>query len=297
MTTTEAHRLCRDYYNNDNPTEDETFLFTEALAYLIETTKKPEYMVELGGHYYARKDFHLARKYYELAAEYDYEIAYECLGYIWYYGRTGERDYEKAFYYYKKAAEQGNIVCQYKLADMFKNGYGVEKDYDRYKAIIKHLYPKVKDSRSVYDPVPEIFTRLARIYTEEGRIDDAIHLYFYAKDFLAQRISCNAFFGNLNIMKWLINDLYELIEFDADHFDLYDLYYLLNQPVHVTFVCNGQKQDLRAVEENGAIVICFNQKWYRTSDILLQNATINNRKLTSIYDELTDFQIIDPTNE
>lgn len=98
-------------------------------------------------------------------------------------------------------------------------------------------------------------------------------------------------------MKCLINDLYKLIEFDADHFDLYDLYYLLNQPVHVSFVYSGQKQDLRAVEENGEVVICFNKKWYRTIDILFQNATITNRKLTSIYDELTDFHIVNPTNE
>ena len=47
----------------------------------------------------------------------------------------------------------------------------------------------------------------------------------------AQRIRHNAFFGNLNIMKWLIDDLYELIEFDEEYFDFFDLYYLLRRRI------------------------------------------------------------------
>jgi hypothetical protein len=37
-----------------------------------------------------------------------------------------------------------------------------------------------------------------------------------ARDFLAQRIRYNPFFGDLNMMKWLIDDLYEIIEFDPE---------------------------------------------------------------------------------
>ena len=56
-------------------------------------------MMQLGGHYYGIRRFDLALKYYELAANFEILDAYECLGYIWYYGRTGERDYAKAEIY------------------------------------------------------------------------------------------------------------------------------------------------------------------------------------------------------
>ena len=101
---------------------------------------------------------------------------------------------------------------------MYKNGYFVEKDYEKYRQIIEELYPKVEYAQYLGEPLPEIFTRLAHIRKEEGKTDEAIDLYLRTKDFQAQRISCNDFFGDLNIMKWLIDDLYKLIEFNREDF-------------------------------------------------------------------------------
>ncbi|MCR5268522.1 MAG: hypothetical protein K6E16_08400, partial [Lachnospiraceae bacterium] len=211
MTIREARNIARAFERNHNATDDDVFQFTEAMNYLIEELHDPADMMYLGGYYYEIRRFDLALKYYEMAATYDYDPAYECLGYIWYYGRTGERDYEKAFTYFSRLMEKGDFVSTYKVADMYKNGYFVEKDQKKYEQIIEDLYPKVRDLDNVFDPVPEVFTRLAHIRTDQGKIEEAVELYLYAKDFLAQRIKYNAFFGNLNIMKWLIDDLYELI--------------------------------------------------------------------------------------
>ena len=136
MTITESKRLVSDYYKISLPDEEDDFRFTEALGFIIETNRDPQAMMELGGWYYDKKIFDLALKYYEMAAEYKYEGAYVCLGYIWYYGRTGERDFEKAFKYYSLAADAGDYEAAYKVADMYKNGYYVEKDEEKYKSLI-----------------------------------------------------------------------------------------------------------------------------------------------------------------
>jgi len=52
MTIIEARRIWSDYHFMTNPTEEDTFLYVEALRYLIEETKASDYMVELGGMYY-----------------------------------------------------------------------------------------------------------------------------------------------------------------------------------------------------------------------------------------------------
>ncbi len=133
MTIHEAKKICSNFYELTNPTEGEAFVFTEAMKFLIDKTKDPSYMLDLGGYYYELRHFDLALKYYELAAEYDFLPAFTCLGYIWYYGRTGEKNYEKAFYYYDKGAKLGDIVSAYKkVADMYKNGYFVDRDYEKY---------------------------------------------------------------------------------------------------------------------------------------------------------------------
>ncbi len=292
MTVEEARQIQRDFYEISVPSEEDIFLYTEAMEYLIHEEKKPEDMLTLGGWYYGQKDFDLALKYYEMASVYDIDEADECLGYIWYYGRTGQRDFEKAFNYYSRSMARGNLVSTYKLADMYKNGYYVEKDYDKYKEMIEDLYPKIEKTQYLFEPLSEIFTRLARIRREEGKLDEAADLFLRAKDFLAQRISYNAFFGNLNIMKWLIDDLYEILEFDPEFVDFYDLFYVLKTPARVSFYYKDRKQNLESLMEGGACVVHFNDKWYHDRDEFFSKAVIDDKKLTDIYDDLYGFEVI-----
>ena len=291
MTIKEAKEICARLERDDETlSEEDFFLYTEALGFLIEKTHKPRYMVELGGVYYARKDFDLALKYYEMAADLGSESAIEGLGYIWYYGRTGTVDYEKAFRYFSSLKH--NIVAQYKVADMYKNGYYVEKDYDKYRQMIERLYEDVKDMQNPYAPVPEIFTRLAAIRTKEGKTDEAIRLYMEAKDVLAERIEYNPFFGNLTIMKYLIKNLYELKAPDLKHIDLFDLYELLTKPVKVSFKYDEEEHFAEAVEEDGEVVINFDGTWYRTTDDFFAKASIDGQRLVVIGWELYDFEVI-----
>lgn len=147
FTIESAKQVLDDYYDLVHPQYEDDIQFINALEFLIQETNNPEYMVELGGWYYGQKQFDLAEDYYLMAAKLNYVDAYECLGYIYYYGRVGQPDYEKAFHYYKLASDQGNLVAAYKLADMYKNGYYVQKDYPKYVQIIKSLYPYFKEQR------------------------------------------------------------------------------------------------------------------------------------------------------
>ena len=69
MTILEARRICTEYYYKTNPSEEDSFLYTEALKFLIEEAKDADYMVELGGLYYESRQFDLALKYYDLLVE------------------------------------------------------------------------------------------------------------------------------------------------------------------------------------------------------------------------------------
>ena len=291
MTVKEAHKIVQQYYDKDKHSEEDFFIFSEALDFLIAKEHDPGAMMELGGHYYEMKRFDLALKYYEMAATYDYDPAYECLGYIWYYGRTGERDFKKAFEYFSKLMDKGDPVSTYKVADMYKNGYYVEKDQAKYESMIEELYPKVAKMDNVFDPVPEVFTRLAKIRVSQGNPDDAVELYLYAKDFLSQRIRYNAFFGNMNIMKWLIDDLYELIPFDEECFDFYDMYYLLKTPHKISFFFRKTACSLESVMEGEECTVCFNGKWYHSRDDFFKEAEVDGVRLVTVYDELYGFEV------
>lgn len=292
MTIIEAKSIIDEYEYKSVLTDDEEFMLLEALEFMINTTKETEWMVRLGGYHYDKRNFDLALKYYEMADELGDKWAAEGLGYIWYYGRTGGKDYKKAFDYYHKAMDNGNLKSMVKVADMYKNGYGVNQNYDMYVELIEAAYTYVKGVPYLSAPQPEVYTRLARIRQKQGRTDEAIDLYARAKDFLAQRITYNPFFGDLNIMKWLEEDLYELIEFDRADFDLYDLYVLLKQPVKVAFAYDEKMYEVESVEEDGSISIKFGDSWYRDIDDFFAKATIAGERIPVLYEKLYAFKVV-----
>lgn len=293
FTIESSKQILDDYYDLTQPTYKDDIQLINALEYLIKETNNPEYMVELGGWYYGQKQFDLAEEYYLMAAKLDYNNAYECLGYIYYYGRVGQPDYEKAFHYYKLASDQGNLVAAYKLADMYKNGYYVQKDYPKYVQIIKDLYPKIQGATNTFDPVPEIYSRLAKIYVEEGNEDQAIQLLLIAKEFQSQRLIYSQFFGDLTIMKYIVNDLYSLIQFDPDYMDLFDLYYALQKPCKVAIEILGEDHILEAKYEDGLFYICMDNKNYEDVDQFFLKAKINSEPISTQYVNVNYIEILD----
>ena len=293
FTIESSKQILDDYYDLTQPTYEDDIQLINALEYLIKETNNPEYMVELGGWYYGQKQFDLAEEYYLMAAKLDYNNAYECLGYIYYYGRVGQPDYEKAFHYYKLASDQGNLVAAYKLADMYKNGYYVQKDYPKYVQIIKDLYPKIQGATNTFDPVPEIYSRLAKIYVEEGNEDQAIQLLLIAKEFQSQRLIYSQFFGDLTIMKYIVNDLYSLIQFDPDYMDLFDLYYALQKPCKVAIEILGEDHIIEAKYEDGLFFICMDNKNYEDVDQFFLKAKINGEPISTHYVNVNYIVILD----
>lgn len=86
----------------------------------------------------------------------DYKVAAECmerlwkegsfgyaantLGYIYYYGRLGKPDYEKAFFYFSVGSTYGITESTYKLADMFLKGLYVKRNLPLAASMIERLY-------------------------------------------------------------------------------------------------------------------------------------------------------------
>ena len=55
---------------------------------------------------------------------------------------------------------------------------------------------------------------------------------------------------------------------------------------------SGQEYTVEAVEENDNIVVKFGDSWYRTLDDFFTKAKIGSSLLTTVYDQLEDFEVI-----
>ena len=91
-------------------------------------------------------------------------------------------------------------------------------------------------------------------------------------------------------MKWMIEDIYKLREFDPDFFELYDLYYVLGKPAKVRFSFEDSNHEVESLKEDGALVIRFDGKWFRDIDDFFKKAELGGELLTTRYAELYDFE-------
>ena len=124
---------------------------------------------------------------------------------------------------------------------------------------------------------------------EEGKTEEALKLFDTARDVLSRRIRDSAFFGDRTIMRELIGKIYRLRMICFDDIGLYDLYALLETPCRVRFKFEEESHEAEAVEEDGAVVIRFDDTWYRSVSDFFAGARIGRMHLTTLYEELYDF--------
>ena len=303
MTVHEARQFITDYYYNNNPSADDFFLFEEAQLFLINTFHDPRDMHNLAFTYLEQRRFDLECKYLEMAAEYGYYPAIEELGYIWYYGQTGTVEYKKAFEYFSKGAESEDDIikvgCEYKLADMYHNGFYVEKDEAKYIKIIEEIYDKITHPEKVksvygvdYMPFPDVAYRLAGIRAEQGKTEEALELLEKAKRRLAEDIRNNpSWWGNIEVMDDITTLANEISSEDKVRLDIYDLYWISKNVCRVAFLYNDRRFiiDITPGEEEN--VIGFDNKWYRNARDFFEKAEIDGKKIVFIYDEIYDMEV------
>ena len=87
---------------------------------------------DIGSLYYTgragEQNYKKAVEYYTIAADGGCRQAHENLGYCFYYGRDMPVDYKKAFHYFALGAFDGHLCSLYKIGDMYRNGYYVDKN-------------------------------------------------------------------------------------------------------------------------------------------------------------------------
>lgn len=130
------------------------------------------------------------------------------LGYIYYYGRCngGVPEYDKAFYYFGIAAANGLYEGMYKLADMFRHGYGCRES--RHTA--RNLYGMVyEDSlkhflQGRHASFADAALRMGNVYAKGiGEMTDYVTAYYYytQADYAAKlRAQESDFFGNATVV-------------------------------------------------------------------------------------------------
>lgn len=288
--TAEAKKIIRQYSPNSSD-KSETELYTQALEYLIRETGDAGYIEKLGSFCYENGQYSTSLKHFEAAAEKGSSKALVGLGCIWFYGKTGERDYEKAFRYFTLASDRGDLNAGVKLADMYKNGFFVRRDYGKYKDMIRSLYRRVRSKNDPALPLPEVFLRYSKLCAERGETIRALRLLQDARSLLEQRMKNEPLSGTLSQIRQMIGELYSMTDFDVENFGLYDLFYIFRKTVTIQFLYNGSAHVVETLPGNCGNAVRFDGVQFDSDDEFFFRATADGKRLTAVYDELYGFEI------
>jgi TPR repeat protein len=118
---------------------DEYYIVVMSQSVLVETPWGDVYGRRyLCGNEFAQENFMIAAEWYERAAKSNHRSAQLALGNMYHEGKVVEnsedldkkKDDAKAFFWFKKLADQGDSRAQFNLAHMYIQGWGVQKNME-----------------------------------------------------------------------------------------------------------------------------------------------------------------------
>ena len=262
--------------------ESDAYQRMEALHYLCDVEADAWAMGYLGGIYYEQENYPLAEKYYLAAYEHGNKGIASGLGFIYFYGRVGTPDYEKAFRYFSEAKDLGDKEAAMKLADMYERGLGVAKDEAKYEEILRALWKELEDCNKLFEPIPEIDHRLAYLDMQRGETEEAEEMLKRGRSFIVQRIYYSAFWGNFIVARRIETLLGELGLIDAETPEVFDLFYCLKTPSEYSLFYKGEFYDIVSFEDEGKIRVRFGGKAFASIEDFLRKAFAGGKHVYSL---------------
>lgn len=288
-----------EIHNRPIKNENDAFLYEEALRYLIDTGDPDANvcMVNLAGFYYDREEYELALKYYEMAIDAGESNCCYNAGIMHYYGHGVKTDYEKAYRCFIRGEVLSMVdACKIMIAVMYKHGHFVRKDYARYCEMIDDMFYGVINRERGYQSIaiPALFFHAAEIRREQGRYEVALSIYEEAlkewKETLWRWIDRKEV---LLLISGIVHGMHKITSNVREEMDLYDLIVVLEHPCRVAFSIDDKEYLVEAHDESNTVSVEFDGKWYRSSLEFIKDAEIDEDRISSYQDEITDIRILD----
>ena len=290
---------------NEGKTVDEK---VDGALYMANVEKNTSAMIFLGDYYYQTQKLELAIAYYKKAIEHKNPLGYTRLGFMYYYGKGIEKDYNEAFKLFSRGSLEGETTSIIKLSDMYKNGYYVEQNYGTSVNILDPLFQRgMKDllnKKYKNNPIFEVALRYADLFLNGFHFKKnhrkALNYYILAyKGFLLQDNSkdhmnkINYCLNNINNLKEELSDLYsdyELLDFAFDHDFTFDYKIDENALLIFNFTSNELYIDIKNLNFDVYKQVCvkfsdinkFNKVDY---DVLRPNDYRIEKKKLRLYDD------------
>lgn len=300
----EAWKIVKKYTGKDNLSEEEEYLFADAMDYIVNKSSNDVDIAayNFGSYYMGIERYDCALKYFKMGANLCSGMSCAEIGKIYYYGLTGEVDYEKAYLYLKLADDMHWKNDSYLIADMYRYGQYLEKDYNKYDDMISDLFDLVEEDTNSFHSIPEVFFREAEIILKDEQ-SEAIKagkaMLFHAEEVLKDRITCKkdkrTQLRDVKTLRDIQDLLYVEVIGEVLVKDIFDLDLVGRYEIADIMVMEYKGNHYNIMvekEEDGNYSICFLEKWYRDMRDFIDYAILDGHVIRALFNELKVVKLI-----
>ncbi|MBP3869537.1 MAG: sel1 repeat family protein [Faecalicoccus sp.] len=192
----------------NNATEDQLILARRFIDILCEKDNERALRIKgyacYGGNRLYNCDWYVSRdcmeRLYDLTDDPNYA---NTLGYIYYYGRCnkGIPEYDKAFKCFEISAANGFYEGTYKLADMYRHGYGCKQSLRTAKALYSKVYhDSINQFKRGFDAnFADIAVRMGNLAAEKEDYPMAYHYYLEGAYAAKIRAESHDYYGSASM--------------------------------------------------------------------------------------------------
>ncbi|MCD8294043.1 MAG: hypothetical protein LUE27_02185 [Clostridia bacterium] len=268
------------HYMNGNVGNSSLFPeYWQALGAIMDYDPNPGYSKEIVGELW-EKDF---AKILEFAERYPYDPVFaKAAGDIELNGYIGRRNRKKAYEYYKFASERGYLAARLALAEMYRDGMCVEKDFDTYRSLVLSIYEEFISAGGacamvcINYAIPEI----AKVYLEDGEPEKAGEALIQG---LSSSMSLWPYGIPVNGTDAKLADmLYKVYVMPEDKHEIADLLVLLKSPCSVLLTADGKEYGIEAVQDGKDILVKYDGKYFRDPVSFMNTAVAGNKLIREL---------------
>lgn len=296
MTIEEAKTKIENFYEILSPSDEQISEHVDNLRFLA--TKKDLFAVREYGNamtFYGRYD--IAEKCYNLVIETDPNgnrelsnstFAHVELGDLYLNNFIGNKNYGKAYEHYLISASRGNDLAKERIAEMYRVGIFVEKNYNKYVEIITEEFAKCKSEGRVEIDLYLKMAQIKYLRKDYKGCEDIVKIF-----------ELGSGFGAINIFS-VANDIKNLIEIhklqyrlgliNENQFDIFSIEALTKKFKKFSFKYRNKKYELKCCKCNAGNCYEFNGERFTTLTEFILKAKIHNETILEIAGKLTNYR-------
>ena len=297
MTVESARKKVDSFYAELSPSDEQIIEHLNNLEFLA-SKKDISAMRECGNVMVYYKKYDLAKRFYDMVIKFDKDskkalsestFAHVELGDLYKNHHVCDNNYSLAFDHYALASTYGNELAKERIADMYKDGLYVKKDYNRYVEMITKLYESSSKENILDLSICQKMAEIKYNQKDYKACADIIRHFEVGSGF--SRINILSISDDIKCILKIHKLKYKLKMINEKEFDIFSIDALTDKHQVFSFKYRNRKYELKYIKQDKSGFYEFMGIRYNTLTDFIIKAKIQDKTIIEVMESFTNYRV------